>query len=79
MATFVLNVTLYKCVSRATLHSSQVQYLAIKKQTKKKSSTPDQPLGVTMQILTRAEAMFCYLLHFKVAYPQALKLLCEQF
>lgn len=75
MATFVLNVTLYKCVSRATLHSSQVQYLAIKK----KSSTPDQPLGATMQILTRAEAMFCYLLHFKVAYPQALKLLCEQF
>lgn len=50
-----------------------------KKAKKKKSSTPDQPLGVTMQILTRAEAMFCYLLHFKVAYPQALKLLCEQF
>lgn len=39
MATFVLNVTLYKCVSRATLHSSQVQYLAIKKQKKKKQYT----------------------------------------
>lgn len=38
MATFVLNVTLYKCVSRATLHSSQVQYLAIKKAEKKKKA-----------------------------------------
>lgn len=33
---FVLNVTLYKCISRATPHSSQDQYLAIKRTKKKR-------------------------------------------